>query len=105
MSSATDENEAILAQVESLGGGYVWESEIFAINLVDVDLEDKDVARLPRLVGVQQIALNAERLSLEAIEQIARIPQLESLVLRGCSLSPEQIGKLGSLGPQIELIS
>lgn len=59
----------------------------------------------PGLVGVQQVALNAERLSFEAVERIAKIPKLESLVLRGSSLPPKQVEALASLGPHVELIT
>ena len=53
-----DNNDAILDWVEKVGGGYVWEAEIFAINLLDVALTDKEARNLCKLSGIQQIALN-----------------------------------------------
>ena len=39
-------NAKILAQVESYGGGYVWEREIFAVTLMDVAVADSEAAIL-----------------------------------------------------------
>lgn len=100
-----NDNEAILAHVEALGGGYVWEPEIFCVTLIDVPALDRDVAALSKLRGVQQIALNASNLSFQTIESIARIPDLESLVLCQQNLSDEQVHALRLLGPDIELVT
>lgn len=102
--SAIAENEAILARVEALGGGYVWESEIFAISLMDSAISDSDSSALLGLRGVQQIALDASRLSIPALRAIAGIPGLESLVLGKASQAPEELLALGRFGPEIQLV-
>lgn len=97
-----NDNEAILAHVESLGGGYVWEPEIFTVVLLDVAVGDIDIVPLSGLRGVRQIALNASRLSFAAIETLARIPGLESLALSRHRLGDQQIEALRRIGPEIE---
>ena len=98
-------NEAILDHVEAIGGGCVWESEIFAVTLMDVPATDSEVAVLAGLRGVQQIALNASKLSFPIIEAIARIPGLESLVLSEASLSAQQLQVLQVIGLEIVLVT
>lgn len=97
-------NEEILAQVEALGGGYVWDAEVFAVTLFDIPAEGSDVLALVGLRGVQQIALNASKLSFSAIKSISHIPDLKSLVLCRHSLSVEQIDMLRDSGPEIEIV-
>lgn len=97
-------NQEILDHVEALNGGYVWEREIFAVTLLDASINDGDAAVLQNLRGVQQIALDATHLSASALEGIARIPELESLVIFGSRLSDQQISALKRIGPEIELI-
>lgn len=97
-------NLEILAEIEALGGGFVWEPEIFAVTLTDVPLADRDVKPLARLVGVQQIALNAERLTPSTLQSIACIPGLESLVLSQSRLQPNEVQALEALGPNVELV-
>ena len=103
--SAVAENEAILARVEALGGGYVWETEIFAISLMDSAISDSDSAVLLKLLGVQQIALDASRLSISALRAIAGIPGLESLVLTKAPQGTEELLALGQIGPEIQLVA
>ena len=103
--SAVAENEAILARVEALGGGYVWETEIFAISLLDSAIYDIDSAVLLKLLGVQQIALDASRLSISALRSIAGIPGLESLVLTKAPQGTEELLALGQIGPEIQLVA
>lgn len=98
-------NEAILAWVEGQGGAYVWEPETFAVTLLGIDISDADSTRLSGLVGVDQIAVDATRLSYGAIERLASIPGLESLVLGNSSLSGEQVEALESRGPKVQLIA
>ena len=98
------DNEAILTHVEALGGGLVWDADVFAVTLFDIPASDSDVAVLVGLRGVQQIALNASNLSFPMIESIARIPDLQSLVLCQQNLSAEQVDALRLLGPEIELV-
>jgi hypothetical protein len=102
---AAQTNERILAQVEDYGGGYVWESEIFAVTLIDVALQDDEAASLCGLTGVEQIALNASRLAFATIQSIASIPGLQSLVLSGVTLTVEQQALLESLGPKVKVVS
>lgn len=99
------ENEKILEHVEAIGGSYVWDAEIFAVTLLDVPAKDGDLTPLSHLRGVQQIALNASNLSFGAIESIARIPGLESLVLCQHNLSSEELVALRLAGPEIEVVS
>ncbi|OOG45949.1 hypothetical protein [Rhodanobacter sp. C01] len=98
-------NEEILSHVEALGGGYVWEPEIFAVTLMKVPVTDTQVAGLQDLRGVQQIALNASNLSFAAVEAIARIPALASLVLSGSTFSTEQVAKLQLICPEVLLVA
>jgi len=98
-------NEAILDRVDALGGGSVWEPEIFAVTLYDVPISDADIAPLTGLRGVQQIALNAKNLSFSAVEAVACIPDLESLVLLQPSFSREQLSALRAIGPDIEVVT
>ncbi len=74
-------NQAILDWVDSIGGGSVWEPEVFAVTLFDVDVDDEQALRLCGLTGVEQIAINAEGLSPVTLQALARIDGLKSLVL------------------------
>lgn len=47
------ENERILSRVEQLGGGYVWDAEVFAVSLEGVAVSGMDVRALLGLVGVE----------------------------------------------------
>ena len=98
-------NESILVHVESLGGGYVWDAEVFAVSLLDVAVSEVEVDSLYQLQGMQQLAINAEVLSFNAIVRMAKIPKLESLVLANHNLSLRQVEDLKSYGPNIELIT
>ena len=102
---AAQANERILAQLEGYGGGYVWESEIFAVMLIDVAIQDQQAASLCGLTGVEQIALNASRLAFTTVQSIASIPGLQSLVLSGMILTEGQRVLLDRLGPKVEVIS
>lgn len=97
-------NEEILQHVESIGGGYVWDAEVFAINLFDASPTDTELAPLSQLNGVQQIALNASRASFNCLSQIAQIPQLQSLVLCGYSLTSSEMDQLSKYGPEVEYV-
>ena len=96
-------NEAIIARIESLGGGCVWE-EYFAVSLMDIAAADHDVADLPDLRGVQQIALDARNLSFPVLIAIARIPGLESLVLSYAALSDQQLQTLRAAVAEVVLV-
>jgi hypothetical protein len=98
------ENERILVQVEKYGGGYVWEPEIFAVTLMDVAVADAEAAVLSGLTGVQQIALNASRLSFPTLRKVAGIPGLRSLVLSSITLTREQQSLLERCGPRVEVV-
>jgi len=100
---AVARNEAIIAHIESIGGGCVWE-EYFAVSLMDVAATDRDVADLPDLRGVQQIALDALNLSFPVLVAIARIPGLESLVLSHAALSDSQLQTLQAAVAEVVLV-
>src|SRR5689334_13929236 len=97
-------NEAILARVDAMGGGYLWEDDIFTVTLIDTRASDGELSILLGLRGVHQIALNASYLSFSTILAIAKIPFLESLVLANAPLSEQQIQELRHVGPEIVLI-
>ena len=100
-----DNNDTILAAVEDKGGGYVWDDVVFAVTLMDVPVSDEDAQPLCKLVGVQQIAIEASRLSFPMLQCLARIPELQSLVLNHSSLTPPQVEALESIGPEIERVN
>lgn len=96
-----DNNERILADFEAVGGGYVWDADIFAVTLMDVAADDKAVLPLCGLTGVQQIELDASRLSIEALKRLASIPGLSSLVLNHARLTSEEARTLADIGPEV----
>lgn len=95
----------ILTLVESYGGGYVWESELFTVSLVDVAIQDEAAACLLGLTGVEQIALNASHLQFATILKLATIAELQSLVLFGTCLSEPQRALLDKLGSRVQVIA
>jgi len=98
------ENERILARVEELGGGYVWDAGVFAVTLMDVALSDADALPLASLVGVQQIALDCAQLSAPTLQRIAAAPGLQSLVICNHGLTGSEIEALRSLGPEVKVL-
>ena len=74
-----DINDPILDWVEERGGGYVWEPEVFAVTLLDASIDDDDAGRLSRLVGVQQIAVDASRMSLDGLRKRQAFPEFRHL--------------------------
>ena len=98
-------NEKILGRIESIGGGYVWDAEVFAVTLIDIAVTDDDVVDLPSLCGVQQIAMNASNLSFSAVLAAARTTGLKSLVLSHASLSSQQLRELQACVPEVVLVS
>lgn len=103
--AASELNEGILARIESIGGGYVWDAEVFAVILMEIQPTDSDIADLSKLVGVQQIALNATHLSFPAILSVAQTAGLQSLVLSNSSLSQAQLLDIQALVPEVVLES
>jgi len=99
-----EKNEKILAVVEALGGGYVWDHVVFAVIIDAIPVTDADVEPLSGLAGVEQIALNAALLSANALERVARIVDLTSLVLIAPRLSNEEISRLRAIGPEITVV-
>lgn len=99
-----DINDPILDWVEELGGGYVWDAEVFAVNLLDVLLSDEDAERLSRLVGVQQIAVDSRRMSLGGLTTLARIPGISLLVIRAGSLTENHVDQLRASCENVQLI-
>ncbi|MEO1631193.1 MAG: hypothetical protein AAFU38_10480, partial [Bacteroidota bacterium] len=61
-------------------------------------------SKLLGLEGVRQIAVDVGSLPVSALNSLSRIPGLSSLVLRGGSLSVEDVESLGAGGAKIELI-
>lgn len=98
-------NEEILAHVDAIGGGSVWDATIFAVTLIEIAPNDEDVAELSRLSGVQQIALNACRLSFASVLSVARTPGLDSLVLSRSWFSEQQLCQLRTCVPELVLVS
>jgi hypothetical protein len=105
MQTQFEENERILAEVEAAGGGYVWEAEIFAVTLMDVVPNDELAKSLCALVGVEQIAINSSRLTFDTVRDLARIPNLDSLVLNHAALTNGEAALLRSLVPELILVN
>jgi hypothetical protein len=103
--AAAEKNEGILARVEELGGGYVWDAEVFAVTLMDVAIPDVEARELVGLAGVSQIAMNASHVSTDTLAKIAAIPGLRSLVLCNPTGDPCQMESLRSIGPAVEVVS
>ncbi len=99
-----ERNEAILARVEELGGGYVWDAEVFAVTCMDVAIADADAMALTGLTGVQQIALDCSRLSFGALKSIAAIGGLQSLVVCNPAFDANDLKLLESVGPDIQVV-
>lgn len=97
-------NESIVARVEALGGGYLWDAEIFAITLMGVAVDDADARILVGLVGVQHIALDGSQVSLETLKEIASIAGLQSLVLCKPVLSHAELASLQAVGPTVDVV-
>ena len=97
-------NEPILDWVEERGGGYVWDAEVFAVNLLDVLFSDEDAERLSQLVGVQQIAVDASRMSFDGLRTLAGISGISSLVIRAGNLTEEHVDQLRTSCKDIQLI-
>ena len=102
MSTSARTNESLVAWVESIGGNYVWEPEVFVVSLEEVELKDEDVRRLTGLVGVQQLVLEARGLSSAALGEVAALEGLGSLVLANARLSEAERTALEAVGPLIE---
>lgn len=98
-------NEAILQRIEALGGGSVWEPEMLIVSLIDAAVSDDEAAVLLGLTGVQQIALDASRLSFAVLCSIARIAWLQSLVLSRANLSDGQQHEVAQLVPELVLVT
>ena len=103
--TVAEKNEDILARLEELGGGYIWDAEVFAVTLMGVALPDANVIGLVGLVGVSQIAMDASRVSIDTLAKIAAIPGLQSLVLCNAVCDPRQLESLLSIGPDVEFVS
>ena len=97
-------NDTILAWVESVGGGYVWEPEIFAVSLLGTNLQGEGYYKLFGLKGVDQLAIEARTLQFYALERLSRIPGLKSLVINGSSLQQNDLKTLNANGVKTELI-
>lgn len=91
--------------MEELGGGSVWDAEVFAVTLMDVAVADAEARNLVGLVGVGQIAMDCSRISIATLQEIAAIPGLKSLVLCNQGLEPGELELLGAIGPAVEVVS
>jgi hypothetical protein len=107
MQTQFEENERVLNEVQFAGGGYVWDSDagIFAVTLMDVVPNDELAKSLCALVGVQQIAINSCRLTFDTVRDLARIPNLDSLVLNHAVLTDDEAALLKSLVPELILVN
>ena len=97
-------NDPILDWVEERGGGYVWDAEVFAVTLLETCFDDADAAQLSRLVGVQQIAVDAREMSMVGLMKLASIPGIASVVIRNGRLEPEEIARLKETCPEVLMI-
>lgn len=97
-------NETILTRVEALGGGYVWDAEVFAVTCMDVAIADADAMTLTGLTGAQQIALDCSRLSFSALKSIAAIDGLQSLVICNPAFNADDLQLLEAVGPEIQVV-
>lgn len=98
---AAARNEAILARVEELGGGYVWESECFSVTLLGVPVDDAEAEKLGALTGVGQLAINAVALRFSSLRRLVAIPGLRSLVVAAPALTPAELASLREVGPEV----
>lgn len=98
---AASRNEAILARVEELGGGYVWEADYFAVTLLDIPVDDAEAEKLGALTGVGQIAINAASLRFSTLRLLVAIPGLRSLVVAAPALTPAELASLREVGPEV----
>ena len=101
----SERNEIILARVEELGGGSVWDADVFAVTLMDVAVTDSDAMSLAGLVGIQQIALDCSRLSISTLRSIAAIRGLQSLVLCNPVFAAEDLLALQAVGPEVQVVA
>lgn len=101
---AAKENERVLATIERLGGEYVWDPEVFVVALMNVAVGDDEATTLCRLVGVEQIVLDASCLSYAVLERIAKIRGLCSLVLSAPVVSLAEVNALRKLVPEILVV-
>ena len=104
MQTQVKENKRILAEVEAVGGGYVWGAEMFAVTLMDVVPNDALAASLCARAGVQQIAINSSRLAFSTVRNLAQIPNLEALVLNHAVLTNDEAVLIASLVPELILV-
>jgi hypothetical protein len=83
-------NQVILEKIEALGGRYIWEDEIFAVTLLDVEATEDQILTLVELHGVKEIMVKASNLSFACLERIAGIDGLQNLVLSESCLTAVQ---------------
>jgi hypothetical protein len=105
MQTQFENNERILAEVEAAGGGCVWDAEVFAITLMDVVPNDELAGSLCALVGIQQIAINASRLTFDTLRRLSQIQGLDSLVLNHAVLTNDETTLLASSVPELILVN
>ena len=101
---AAAKNEVVLAHVEKLGGGYVWDAEVFAVSLLDVTVSEEEAQKLCALTGVQQIMLNCSQLSLATLKAVASIPGLRSLAIGVPTIASAELAVLAAIGPEVRVV-
>ena len=72
--------------------------------VLEAAFDDEDAERLSRLVGVQQIAVDASRMSLEGLKKLATIPGISSLVIRTDNLTSSDVESLRATCPDVQII-
>jgi hypothetical protein len=99
----TENNQQILDWIESLGGGYVWEEEIFSIILNGYALSAEEAQKLSELMSVKQIALLEAKTEVRCLCPLTNNKSLRSLVLSRSLYSQEEERQLRSFCSNIEL--
>jgi hypothetical protein len=97
-------NQETLNKIESQGGVYVWDSEVFTVAFMDIPIQNETAALLTRLTGVQQIAIDSSQLTFSVLKMVARTPGLESLVILRSMLDTSQVEELKLSVPELVLI-
>lgn len=103
--ASAEKNERILAQVETLGGGYVWDAEVFTVTLMNVAINDAEATALMSLVGIEQIAMDCSKVSFATLRAIAGIPGLRSLVLCNPALEETELKELAAIGAKVLVLN
>jgi len=99
-----ESNQAILRKIESVGGGYVWEPEIFAVTMLDIPIDECLAKLVCKLRGVRQIAINCRNISFSALLEISDIPGLQVLVVSELHIMEQEYGTLLASCPEVVVV-